>query len=331
MSHSDRTTGTEARHSGRERGCRGPRSRESFRQARYWRNADVQWKSRIPRDGVQEDSLHLLDLGMNRQLTYNEIIELTRNRSRYLSTDVEEEDVQALEWIYGRCTTSYIQATSDAQMQALIQKKNVAPLGTLTTDKPPNSFRGFFGNINGINMCKQHNLKLDHLRHLLKKYSVDFAGFAEANINWSFFKSSKTLGSILRQGEDTRSICGFNSHEKIRRYQPGGVGLVLFETIKPYVGSTGRDPRDLGRWAWCDIRINPDHVTRVITAYAVSSKPPKASQFQTVWHQHNRYSQHTGIHRTPNELFWDDLILSLEYWIQEGHSIILMFDAMNTY
>ena len=57
--------------------------------------------------------------------------------------------------------------------------------------------RFFSTNINSVSFWQHNNYKVDWLKFLLKQYNIDSIGLQEGCINWSAFKSSETLSSLL--------------------------------------------------------------------------------------------------------------------------------------
>ena len=81
-------------------------------------------------------------------------------------------------------------------------------------DKPEDVLRFFSININGLPFWLSNNPKARLLKYMLKKYQVDALGLQETCINWSEFKNSQTLASLLRDGTThIKSVQAHNIHE----------------------------------------------------------------------------------------------------------------------
>jgi len=63
-------------------------------------------------------------------------------------------------------------------------------------------------------------------------------------------------------------------------YQPGGVGVILTNTMTPRVIGKGKDPTDLGRWTWTRLR-GKDRAVTMISAYRPCK--PSTAGIQTVY------------------------------------------------
>ena len=107
-----------------------------------------------------------------------------------------------------------------------------------------------------------------------------------------------------------------NIHEKLTKYQPGGVSLLTFNQI---------DPSGLGRWTWQCLRCRTRNI-RIISAYQPNITI--GDEKQTVCAQQKRYIRY--IQRSdmcPREAFRHDLERGLQPWIANNEVIILMMYA----
>ena len=76
-------------------------------------------------------------------------------------------------------------------------------------------------NINSLKFWQKENHKAERLKFIFEKYGVDTTGLQDVCINWSNFKASQTLASLLRDKyENIRSLASHNKREtdNIGRY-----------------------------------------------------------------------------------------------------------------
>ena len=199
--------------------------------------------------------------------------------------------------------------------------------GDPMTSKADNCYRICFENINGLGFDVHHNIKQDRFITWARENEVDAMGWAELNINWRMATPSEKLRERLRPGRwDKMSVStAHNIHEKLTKYQPGGVSLVTFDQLSQRVSSSGSDPSGLGRWTWQCIRCRTRNI-RIVTAYQPNITI--GEEKQTVYAQHKRYLRY--IQKTnmcPRETFRQDLSNALRPWMEANEVIILLMDA----
>ena len=117
-------------------------------------------------------------------------------------------------------------------------------------------------NINSMPFWIKDNYKVERLKFIFEKYGVDIAGLEEVCINWSGFKASQTIASILRvKTEQTQSVASHNEREtkNIGRYQRGGTATTLRDQLAAFVIDLGNDHTGLGRWSWYLLEGEPGH------------------------------------------------------------------------
>ena len=102
--------------------------------------------------------------------------------------------------------------------------------------------------------------------------------------------------------------------------------MLLLNDIIPYSKKGGKDFRDLGRWVSVILAGSQHHQTRVIQCYGV--RPERSTQTGSVYQQHVRYMQETGLEGyTPRQLFEEDFLNQLRVWRMNGDRLIVMMDA----
>ena len=92
---------------------------------------------------------------------------------------------------------------------------------------------------------------------------MDITG-QEVCINWSDFKASQTIASILNQ-----SVASHNEREtkNVGRYERGGTATILQDQLAAFIIDSGNDYTGLGRWYWYPVEGEPGHRTYTMTAY----------------------------------------------------------------
>ena len=193
--------------------------------------------------------------------------------------------------------------------------------------KPDNCYRICFENINGLGFDIHHNIKQDRFITWAREHDIDAIGWAEVNINWRLATPSEKLRERLRPGKwDRMSVStAHNIHEKLTKYQPGGVSLVTFDQLSHRMSASGADPSGLGRWTWQSFRCKTKTV-RIVTAYQPNITI--GDDKQTVYAQHKRYLKYIKkINLCPRETFRIDLAAELEPWIANDDAVILLLDA----
>ena len=143
-------------------------------------------------------------------------------------------------------------------------------------------------NISSISFWLKDNYKAEQMKFIFKKYGVDIAG--QVCTNWSNFKSSQTLASILRaKAEKIRSLASHNEREteNIGRYQQGGMTTILHNQLAAFVINSGSDHTWLGKWSWYLVEGEPGH-RRHNSLRTVRQCPSREC---TVYKQHERYIQ----------------------------------------
>ena len=165
----------------------------------------------------------------------------------------------------------------------------------------------------------QRNHKAELLKLLLKRYNVECLGLQETCINWSKFKASQTVASILRDGKTPiRSVQSYNRYEtdNIGYTQRGGTATVLRDELDGYFKDLGKDETGLGMWSWYRIQGVPGCRTRIVSAYAPASS--KDSELASYYMQIKWYILRKGLRTTPKALFRDKLCKELKHWRSLG-------------
>ena len=163
-----------------------------------------------------------------------------------------------------------------------------------------------------------------HLEECIKKLDVDFMGMAETGVCWRLLPSEDRLWERVKNWfNDRRIVYGYNVKDPLaQRSQYGGTAIVGVNSMVTKIQSSGRDPRDLGRWCWFRIQGKNHTMTRIVTAYCPCKSPPDTSRgLQTVYAQQLRM-----LGEDPIQSFWDDLETDICTWLDEGDHIVLCGD-----
>ena len=185
-------------------------------------------------------------------------------------------------------------------------------------------------NINCLSVWKRYNYKAEQLRWAMHKFKVDSMGLQEVGVNWKNFTTSNLLASLLRQGSNPiRSVKSFNTLEtkNIGDTQRGGTATIINDALTTYVKDTGTDHTHLGQWSWYCLEGEPEHSTRVVTAYAPCGS--NASGVSTYFKQAKRYIQNNNLNTTPKKMFREKLCAVLRQWRARGERIVLMTQLTN--
>ena len=243
--------------------------------------------------------------------------------------DITEKELEELE---GSREDERIATTLQVQDKAYQDsvKDIKAPIhGTLRLpEKPANTLRFYGHNVNSMSFWLRHNYKAERLKYLFAQYGIDTMGLQEVCINWSMFKSSQTLASLLRHGpEAIRSVASYNTNEikNMGKHQRGGTSTVIRDQLAAFVVDSGVDATGLGRWSWYKLEGEPGHCTYVMTAYAPCGNTAMGDA--TYFKQQERFILLNNLRTNPKTMFREDLLALLRGWRVKGHRVILMMDA----
>ena len=199
--------------------------------------------------------------------------------------------------------------------------------GDQIQEKPDKIYRLCFENINGLGFDTIHNVKQDRFITWAKENEVDAMGWAEVNINWRMTTPTERLRERMRSGQWNKITVStaHNTHEKLTKYQPGGVSLMTFDQLAHRISASGADPSGLGRWTWQCIRCKTRNI-RMITAYQPNITIGEDKQ--TVYAQQKCYLKYIiKSPLCPREAFRQDLTTEISKWTDKGDLIVLFLDA----
>jgi hypothetical protein len=259
--------------------------------------------------------------------------ELMKKRLRLQETTTEDEIREALNDYHleleGLAGVDFeLLREIDAEADEYIAKRVVPVVGYVPKKRPSGHWRWLFGNLNCLATHKVRNYKASQLDDIVTTYDVNGHGYVEVGIDTRLLKPSETIDSILQIKSPTRVAMANNKYQpKIGLAQQGGCTVIAQGEVCQYakVSKGANDHRNLGRWASMILSSHPDQRTRIVTAYNVGKTKPEG--LKTVYQQHLRYIQETGLDCSPRKLMRDDLIEQLKTWLRQGDRIMLYMDA----
>ena len=206
------------------------------------------------------------------------------------------------------------------------------PWGDLITSPPynPTHTRLYYININGIYPETLRQQKLESAAKAIHERSADIFAFSETNCNWErptvYHEILQPFRKIWKHIviQPTTPDC---SHNPTLARQPriqGGAAIGITGPLVSRIIHRGHDQSGLGRWAYSTLRGKDDHKITIISAYCPvnSSGPNTVNQIQQeILSFQNRPTL------DPIKLFYHDLTTQLNEWQEQGHDIILTFDA----
>ncbi|KAL7536733.1 hypothetical protein ACHAXR_007367 [Thalassiosira sp. AJA248-18] len=230
------------------------------------------------------------------------------NRRDNRNGDISEREVREVLQRTADERDSPDETKEQATYRASVAQTKVPIYGNLRVkQKEDDALRFFSTNVNGLSFWQRRNYKVERLKDVLQRYSIDSMGFQEVCINWRSFKPSQTLASLLRSGADPiRSVASHNTREikNVGHTQRGGTATLVTNQLAAYVIKNGTDPTGLGRWSWYLLEGEPGVRTYVITAYALCGNDSCGES--TVFQQHERLIQEQGLKTNPKAMFLKD-------------------------
>jgi hypothetical protein len=221
-------------------------------------------------------------------------------------------------------------ATRPALQQLSISGENItlddteAFADTMKT-KPANTIRIALQNIQLLPENSRHYKSQQLINHIVQA-ELDALLMNEVGLNWKAVTAAgqwaeRTIGKI----NGSRAVFANNTTElKITdTIQYGGVGILATQELAHRIIATGKDPTNLGRFAWIRIQGKEGHTVHIITAY----RPWESPGASTVFHQQARGLSQNNDHRHPIEAWMEDLTLAIQEGKDLGNHIIIGMDA----
>ena len=211
--------------------------------------------------------------------------------------------------------------------------------GDLLKRKREDHIRILLVNVNSIGFISDQrsleSLKMEKLKRLIIKESVDYAALTETNKNWSAVPQEHSIWNGT-QGWRQHRRAQVSWNKTIRSTEErliGGTASLAFDDLVFRISQQSNDIRNLGRWSIVTIKGKNNLTTSVITCYC----PVKnASSPGSVYSQHLTYlAQHREeipAHiQCPRQLFGYDLANTITNLQQSGQQVLVMGDFNSDY
>jgi hypothetical protein len=212
-----------------------------------------------------------------------------------------------------------------ANMAKHYHRWHVERLGTMTSPRPDGVFRILGGQLNSASSAEVRSRKVKDVVGLINEWEVQAGCLSEVGVNWSSYPSSANLASWFRDEiQDIKTHTAHNKHENVAHHQPGGTATFACRELARYTKERTTDSRGLGRWCSTLFYADPTHKFRLVSAYHVGRHKPRGST--TIFQQHLRYIQNTGLSHSPSRLFVIDFIAQLQTWQRQGDRLLIFID-----
>jgi hypothetical protein len=117
----------------------------------------------------------------------------------------------------------------------------------LTPDKPTNTIRIYFQNINGVNKNNWNDWQ--YAATQMKRLQIDIVGCAETNILWTESKRKYAQYQISKHLKQANLAVSSSNAAGHTDYQPGGVATCINSKWTGRILEQINDSSGLGRWA----------------------------------------------------------------------------------
>jgi hypothetical protein len=202
---------------------------------------------------------------------------------------------------------------------------------TFTSDKPTNTIRLAFQNLNGLG-TNQYQQQLSLIAHEQISLDIDILGMTEHCVNVFHHDTLKNLHQAIKQTTNEKTSLQINSSASQinQRYLPGGTATLLVGNTVGRVEPNGKGGDSLGRWSYVHLRRKQLKPVTIITIYQVNKQPTNAIG-NTAWHQQRLALDAHGHHDThPRTAFINDLITFINSLRQQDHDLIIGGDFNDT-
>ena len=201
------------------------------------------------------------------------------------------------------------------------------PIGDPLTEKPPNTFRIFSQNINGISPNNKFN-KWKEILQSTVTHEIDFLSLSETNIEWRHTHVNNHIPQITKRFFRHSRLLTTTSSVKFERiFKPGGTASLTTNEWTGRILRCEADPSGLGRWTTTVMTGRKNRKIALINAYQVCKATINTcgitSCFAQQWHLLR--AQGTEL-PDPRQSFWNDLHQHIATLQATSHKIILMGD-----
>jgi hypothetical protein len=151
--------------------------------------------------------------------------------------------------------------------QVITPIKDNSPFGDfIPTNKPKNTIRLLFKNVNGIHKAKSWT-ELQNLSQQLENWNIDMFGAAETNIKWNYARNQQARRALQKHSRNCVLHTSSNSEDSFSGYQPGGTLTTIRNELAGRIASIIHDKTNLGRWSGFKLHTNFHHKLNIITVY----------------------------------------------------------------
>lgn len=193
----------------------------------------------------------------------------------------------------------------------------------ISDDKPGNSIRMMFHNVNGLSL--RGNEGFDMFVNEQATLQIDLQGFTEHCLDTTKFQVTQTAQEITRQHYPGQVALQLNSSTDVAMniYKPGGTGLLLLGDLVGRQEPRGRGGDQMGRWSYINLRRKNMAPVTIISAYQVCPRPTNLIG-NTAYHQQRRALNIAGLSNLhPRRAFIQDLSNFIGTLRTKGHDVIL--------
>jgi hypothetical protein len=165
------------------------------------------------------------------------------------------------------------------------------PWGDKIENKPNDTFRYGFVNINGLPLMAKHE-KHDQILHAISKYKIDLLRLAEININYKQVSATNQWMDRFKKLQ-TNKHCATNHHTTSQDKRVfGGTAYLSSPSASHKIEARGDDPTCLGCWTWALLSGKHGIKTRIVAGYRpVHDYSNRAG---SVFSQHKKYFTDQG-------------------------------------
>jgi Endonuclease/Exonuclease/phosphatase family. len=199
--------------------------------------------------------------------------------------------------------------------------------------KKRNTIRILFQNPQGLGrMDSNDNIytdKINSLKNVMLKHTIDVIGFAEVNKDWRNIPQTQTFWQVTEGWFEYRRLAT-SINQTVTSNSPTQFGGTLLMTTNQLAHRTiqlDQDPRRLGRWTSVLLQGKQERRCRIVCAYC----PCIGTGTNTVYVLQTAGLAQQNIHICPRKAFWDDLKEYITQKQENGEFIILLGDWNSDY
>jgi hypothetical protein len=200
--------------------------------------------------------------------------------------------------------------------------------GVAPGSKRDGVIRLIYENVNGINNRLCNNDKVEKAKEIIDDLEADIVAYNEHRLNMQDRHNVNGFSQLFKGGEAAiHSVVAHNVHENFGKVQEGGTSLMAIKPLTEFIehDQAGKDETGLGRWSIMTFKGDQGK-TRVICGYnpCCNSNPDSSTSYQ----QHRRFFVTRKKDLTcPRMKFWDDLVVKLQRWREDGNQLVVCLDA----